>query len=267
MLKENDGIALWNSDNRKAAMKKLIIAISMFPICVSLAQTNWAFQWHGQERGIIFGQTNLSKSVKAAIRDDIALVMSHIAVAGTEIHPIQPDDPDHGKIGGLMNIRADGDTYPDDFPIGDFRMVNGVPFFLLSEEDCATYVTAITLTNSAKAKISALPAILVPFTNGFNIAKMTMRQKRDVIWHPSLQEDNDPAFKELFDESMPQTPGLLRFFPRSVLSYKMQELEEGKGLVLTCTVSGKSFFEGNPKGESTLFVHIKGRWRFCPPIM
>ena len=250
-------------------MKKTIIAISMFPLCATLAQTNWTFQWHGQERGLIFAQTNLSENVKAAIRDDIAQVMSNIAVSDTEIYPVRPNHPDHGTVDGLLNIRSHRHTYSDDFPIGYYREINGVPYFLLSEEGCSSYVTAIGLTNSASAKIAKLPAVIVPFTNGFDIANMTIKQKRGVIWNPTLQKkfgNDDKTFKEIFDESMPRIPGQLRFLPPSVLSYKMEQLEDEGDTLLTCTVLGESFFFGERKPEKALFVYIKGNWRFCPPV-
>ena len=236
------------------------------------AQTNanqWVFQWGGQTRGILFSGTNLTDSQKSAVRDDIDCVMSNVAVSNTELIVFSAGHPRYGQADGLMNIPLKGKLCPSAFPLAYYKVTNSVFSFVLSDVDCSAYAEAVALTNSYSAQITSLPATLIPFTNGFNFASMTLSQKRSVIWNPTIQQKlgtDDQAFVELFDSSMPNAPGLLRFFPLSVFSFKLQPLEEGGDALLTCTVLGESRFEGNRKKEASLFVYIDGGWKFCPPV-
>jgi len=253
-------------------MKILIVVCLIASAHTALAQTNadqWVFQWGGQPRGILFGGTNLTESQKCAVRDDINCVMSNVAVSNTELFVFSPGHPHYGQADGLMSIPLKGKICPSAFPLAYYKMTNGMFSFILGNTECSVYTEAIALTNSFFAQISSLPATLIPFTNGFNFASMTVSQKRSTIWNPTIQQrlgNDDQAFVELFDSSMPNAPELLRFFPLSVLSFKMQTLEEGGDALLTCTVLGESFFEGNRKAESSFFVYVNGGWKFCPPI-
>ncbi len=253
-------------------MKTLITVCLMMSVHTAFAQTNanqWVFQWGGQPRGILFGGTNLTDSQKCAVRDDINCVMSNVAVSNTELFVFSPGHPRYGQADGLMNISLKGKICPSAFPLAYYKMTNGVFSFVLSDAECSFYAEAVALTNTFSAQISSLPATLIPFTNGFNIASMTVPQKRAVIWNPTIQQrlgNDDQAFVELFDSSMPNAPDLLRFFLPSVLSFKLQPLEDGGDALLTCTVLGESLFEGNRKAESSLFVYVNGGWKFCPPV-
>jgi len=251
-------------------MKKLIIVISILPVCATFAQTNWTFQWHGQERGILFAQTNLTKSVKAAIRDDIAQVMSNVAVSNTEIHPIQPDDPDYGEIDGLMNIISKRHICPNGFRIGDYRTINGTPFFLLSEEFCSAYASAVTLTNQYAKQLSKLPALIQQFTNGLNVAGMTLKQKEAYIWHPYLDEQkkrNKAEYEAHISEGLPKEANLITVFNPSVLSYSKLDIEENGKPLLVCKLY-VTLNTPTPKVPDTfMFVFRNGAWRWCPDIL
>lgn len=253
-------------------MKTIITVCLLMSVHTALAQTNanpWVFQWGGQSRGILFGTTNLTDSQKGAMRDDIDRVMSNVAVSNTEVFVFSPGHPRYGEADGLMTIPLKGKICPNAFPLAYYKMTNGVFSFVLSDAECSAYAEAVALTNSCSAQILSLSATLIPFTNGFNFANMTILQKRSVIWNPTIQEklgNDDQAFVELFDSSMPNAPDLLRFFPLSVLSFKMQPLEDGGDALLTCTVLGESFFEGSRKYESSLFVYVNGGWKFCPSV-
>jgi len=234
-----------------------------------MAQTNWVFQWHGQERGIIFAQTNLSKSVKAAIRDDIAQVMAKIAIIDTEIHPARPNNPNYGMVDGLMNIRSGRHVYPDAFPIGYYREINGVPYFLLNEEDCALYVAAIGLTNSAAVKISKFPATLLPFTNGFNTANMTLKQKEAYIWNPKFSEmkkEDITKYEADITEALPKMKDWMTVVPPSVLSYSHEDWEENGKPLLTCNLNVIVNSVNGPRPFTLIFIFKDGTWRWCPEI-
>ena len=250
-------------------MKKLMMTAIMLSISHGYAQTtNWTFQWHGQTLGLYFEVTNLTKSVKAAIRDDVALVMSNIAVAETEIHPIQPDDPDLGKVDGLMNILADGRAYPDDFPIGDYRMVNGTPFFLLSEEECSAYASAVALTNQYATQLSKMPAVIWKFTNGFDVANMTLKQKEQYIWNPKfaqMKKDNITEYEADITEALPKGTNWITVLKPSVLSYSKEDLERNGKELLVCRLCIR--VNRTPPTPFTLILVFKdGAWRWCPEI-
>jgi hypothetical protein len=268
MLKENGGIALWNSDNRKVAMKKLIIAIGMFPMCATLAQTNWTFQWHGQERGVIFGQTNFSESVKVAIRDDIAQILSNVPVSNFEIYPVLPNNPDFGKVDGLINFTEKEHIWPDDFRLGDYREINGIPFFLLSEEMCVTYASAVAFTNKYAAPISKMPAVIQKFTNGFDVANMTLKQKEQYIWNPKfsdMKKENKAQYEADITEALPNGKNWITVFKPSVLSYSKEDLEQNGKELLVCRLCIR--VNRTPPTPFTLILVFKdGAWRWCPNI-
>ena len=69
-------------------MKKLILATITLSMSYGYAQTNLTFQWHGQTMGVEFEVTNLTASVKAAIRDDIAYSLSLIPTNDVAFNPL-----------------------------------------------------------------------------------------------------------------------------------------------------------------------------------
>ena len=250
-------------------MKKLIIVISMLPVCASLAQTNWTFQWHGQEKGIIFCQTNLTKIVKTAIRDDIEQVMSHIAVSNAENYPTSPDHPDLGKIDGLINFTGKEHIWPDGFPISYYRIVNGVTNFVLSVEECTTYASAVALTNKHAAQISKLPAVIKQFTNGLDIAHMTLKQKEAYIWHPYLDEQkkrNKAEYESHITMGLSFGPNRIAALQPSVLSYCKEDIENKGVPLLVCKLYVRITYIDGPAPDTFTFVFRNGAWRWCPDI-
>jgi len=276
-MSTESGVLRQTTNDKREQMKTKMMAIVLVITLMSgitQAQTppvdwSWTFQWHGQERGILFAQTNLSKSVKAAIRDDIVQVMSKVEVSSTEIYPARPNNPDYGEVDGLMNIRSKEHICPDGFPIGYYRMINGTPYFLLSEEDCDLYVKAIGLTNSAAAKISKLPAALVPFTNGFNTASMTLKQKEAHIWNPKfsqMKKDNRTQYESDITEALPTVKDWMTILRPSVLSYSHEDLEDNGKPLLMCRLYVIINRPGDPEPFTFIFVFKDGIWRWCPEI-
>jgi len=249
-------------------MKKLIIVISILPVCATFAQTNWTFQWHGQEKGIIFCQTNLTKNVKTAIRDDIAQVMSHIAVSNAENYPTSPDHSDLGKVDGLINFTGKEHTWPDDFPIGYYRIVNGVTNFVLSVEECTTYASAVALTNQYAKPLSKLPAFLWNFTNGFDVANMTLKQKEQYIWHPKfsdMKKENKAKYEADITEALPKEKNWITVLHTSVLSYGKEDLEDNGKELLICRLCIR-VNRPDPTPFTIIVVFKDGTWRWCPWI-
>ena len=251
-------------------MKKLILAISVFPLCVTLAQTNWTFQWHGMERGLIFEQTNLTQNVKAAIRDDIAQVMSNVAVSKVKIRALSPDSPNIGKADGYINIDNQEHTCPDEFPIGYYKEINGTPFFLLSEEECTTYASAVALTNKHAAQISKLPAVIKQFTNGLDVANMTLKQKEAYIWHPYLDEQkkrNKAEYESHITMGLSFGPNRITALQPSVLSYHKEDIENKGVPLLVCKLYVRITYTDGPAPDTFTFVFRNGAWRWCPDIL
>lgn len=251
-------------------MREIIIAVSMFPACSLMAQTDWTFQWHGQERGIVFAQTNLTESVKAAIRDDIAQTLSNVAVSDTEAHPVAPDNPDYGSVSGLMNIRAKRHTCPDRFPVGYYRETNGIPYFVLSEEDCALYASAVAQTNQYAVQLDALPSVIGHFTNGFDVANMTLAQKEAYIWNPNftqMKEDDIAGYEADITEALPAEAGTITVLKPSVLSYSREDLDDTENPLLTCRLNIKINRPAAPEPFTIIFVFKDGAWRWCPEIL
>jgi len=242
-------------------MKKVIIAISVFPICATLAQTNWTFQWHGQEKGIIFCQTNLTKSVKMAIRDDIAQVMSHISVSNAKNYPTSPDHPDLGKIDGLINFTGKEHTWPDGFPIGYYRIVNGVTNFVLSVEKCTTYASAVALTNQYTSAIGALSNFLAS-AEAMTPANTTTNAFLQKFWHLNknrvvkITDASEMNFAEVIQI---WGGGVHHIYP-SILQFGYGPLEEGPACL---HAEINTFKKADPMDRSSVHVVYKGgKWRF-----
>ena len=238
-------------------------------MCTTFAQTNWTFQWHGQEKGIIFGQTNLSESVKAAIRDDITQVMSNIALTNAEFYSVSPSNPQYGEVDGLINFTGKEHTWPDGFPIGYYRIVNGVTNFVLSVEKCTTYADAVALTNKHAAQISKLPAVIQQFTNGLDVANMTLKQKEAYIWHPYLDEQkkrNKAEYESHITMGLSFGPNRITALQPSVLSYHEEDIENKGVSLLVCKLYVRITYTDGPAPDTFTFVFRNGAWRWCPDI-
>jgi len=245
--------------NRKVTMQKLLVAISMFPLCATFAQTNWTFQWHGQERGIIFSQTNLSKSVKIAIRNDIAQILSNIPVSNFEIYPVLQDDPDFGKVDGLINFTGKEHVWPDDFRFGDYRVINGMTNFVLSVETCVTYASAIALTNKYATAIGSLSNFLASAeamtpvnTNAF-LQKFWHHNKNRVTVISDIPEMN-------FSKAIETWGGDVRHIYPSILQFEYGSLK-GKPACLHAEIGTVAKSDPNDK-SSVHVVYKNGKWRF-----
>jgi len=242
-------------------MKTSIITIGIFTVCAVQAQTNWTFQWHGQERGLIFEQTNLTKSVKAAIRDDIAQVMSKVVASDITVYPIQPDDPDFGKIDGLMDFVSKVHACPNNFPLGDYRTINGTPFFLLSEEECSVYASAVALTKQYASAIGSLSNFLAS-AEAMTPANTTTNAFVQKFWHlnknrvAKITDASEMNFAEIIQI---WGGGVHHIYP-SILQFGYGPLEEGPACL---HAEIKTFKKADPMDCSSVHVVYKsGKWRF-----
>jgi hypothetical protein len=256
----------------KQNLKRIILCLLLFAHG-AVAQTGVAslvFTWDGQSRGLFFSGTNLTDAVKNAIRDDIALVMANVAPSNTELIVFDSGNPSHNMADGLLNIPLKGKICPVNFPLGYYRTVNGMLSFALSDTDCEIYASAVALTNQYVAQIAELPAKLIPFTNGFDIAGMTLAQKKAYIWNPELEKqetDDIVQFEADISDALPKETNWATFFQPSVLSYRLENFEDGGDVFLTCAFNTRLNRPANPTMRTLIFAYKGGAWRWCPEIL
>ena len=85
-------------------MKKTVIFILLGASCAYAQTTNLTFQWHGQTMGLEFETTNLTASVKNAIRDDVAYALSLIAASNVTFEVSAPNT-NHTGVRESVSVR------------------------------------------------------------------------------------------------------------------------------------------------------------------
>ncbi len=256
----------------RSMMKKRIVPIMTMLVAVNLqAQASpLPFQWHGQTNGIVFRQTNLTDDVKASIRDDIELVMSRIAISNVQFIAYQPGQQRHDGADGIMTISEIGRICPSQFPLNYYFVTNGMTRYILDELGCSIYSNAVALTNQCADQIASIPTVMWHFTNGFDVANMTLEQKKMYIWNPELDKlmtKDVTKFEADISEALPKGTNWITFVQTSILSFSREQLEDGGNLLLTCRFNVRLNRPGNPVQTTLIFVYKDGAWRWCPEIL
>jgi hypothetical protein len=248
-------------------MKKLIQTIILLGASCAYAQTtNQTFQWHGQTMGIEFETTNLTDSVKSAIRDDIAYSLSLIAASNVTFEVSAPNT----NHTGVVSIHY---QTPIDYCEGVlcfYKTIGGNVWWQIDSETCSNYLAAITLTNQHATAINSFSNYFHQVKTGFDITGLTFAEKKAFFWGPLVdvfaQEEGD-NFEQFISDALTVRPSPLpesMFLPLpSILAFsawKAKEDDMQPVPVLLCTLK-----HWNPVNESTkwYFVYAGGKWRYC----
>jgi hypothetical protein len=130
------------------AMKKSVFSLLMFaPILFLSAQDlSWTFQWDNVTHGLLFEDTNLTVSAKAAIRDDIQLILSYNPSSNVIYYVFPSTSSYYGQFTGRMTIEHNRLT-PPDFSFSLYDVYGGTNYFMINEKMCINYLAKIALTN------------------------------------------------------------------------------------------------------------------------
>ena len=252
-------------------MKKLISAISVFSMCVTLAQTNWTFQWHGQTMGLDFEVTNLTTSVKAAIRDDVAYAMSLIPATNISYEAYSANHPDYGKLTGIASIAKDTPYNYCAGIINDYKIVGNTTNFVLREKACSNYVAAITWTNQYATQVATFSNFFYHVKTGFDVTGMTLAEKKSFFWGSSFLEELEASEGNGFEETLTQA---LSFRPNplpsgvfppnpSILAFIVYTDGKIIGTPLPTLFCRVRQWDSVNKNTLWDFINVGGKWRYC----
>jgi len=254
-------------------MKRLILSAVMLGISHGYAQTtNWSFQWHGQTMGLDFEVTNLTKSVKIAIRNDIAYSMSLIPTTNVVFEVFPPTHPDSAKYTGFARFSSARINYCEGV-LFFYKTVGSNVCWQIDADTSTKYLVAIAVTNQHTVAITAFTNYFNQFTGGkIDTSKMTLAEKKALVWNPPLLQHIEEAYEdkeglaELLGEvvpAVPAPPGACPFPP--ILAFKVETdlPAEWKPPLLCCEV--RYWSEGIYGGSSKFFFcYVTGKWRFSP---
>ena len=248
-------------------MKKLIQTIILLGASCAYAQTtNLTFQWHGQTMGVEFAMTNLTDSVKVAIRDDIAYSLSLIATNHVTFEASTPDTNYIAAVRFHYQI-------PVDYCEGIlclYKTIEGNIWWQIGPNACSEYLAAITLTNQHAAAVNAFSNFYHQVINGFDITGMTLEEKKSFFWGHQIEwaiKREGDNFENVLSEALasrptpppgwspPPRPPILAF-----LAWEPSEYDDQPVPVLLCKMRRD---DGNNTNTVWPFVYAGGKWRWC----
>ena len=248
-------------------MKRLIQTIILLGAsCAYTQTTNLTFQWHGQTMGLDFKETNLTASVKNAIRDDIAYSLSLIAVSNVTFELSAPNT----NHTGVVSIHY---QTPIDYCEGVlcfYKTIGGNVWWQIDSETCSNYLAAITLTNQHAVAVNSFSNFHHQVINGFDITGMTLEEKKTFFWGSYLdvleQKEGD-NFEQVISKGLSVRPSPLPTWALlplpSILAFSEWEAEEDDAQpvpVLLCTVKRWTLMNESTRWN---FVYAGGKWRYC----
>jgi len=257
-------------DLNQRIMKRLIMTAIMLSVVHGYAQTtNWTFQWHGQTMGLDFEVTNLTKSVKAAIRDDIAYSMSLIPTTNIVFEVFPPTSPSYGKYTGFADFYFPRINYCGGI-LCFYKTVGGNVRWQIGEEASSKYLSVIALTNQYASAIHSFSNFYHNVITGFDVSGMTLEEKKSFFSGSLLDEweqEKGDEFEQFITAGLSLRPSP---FPEwaspplpSILAFSKWEIDEIDVVPkpeLLCQMRRWS-----PMNKNTLwsFVYAGGKWRYC----
>ena len=244
--------------------------------CVSLSflvqsQTpNLTFQWHGQTMGVEFEVTNLTASVKAAIRDDIAYSLSLIAASNVTFEALTPTSSSYGKYAGFATISH---TTPINYCAGILCYYNtsgGQTVFQLAPDVCLAYAVAITLTNQHAAAVNAFSNFISHAKTRFDVTGMTLTEKKAFFWGTAaidaLEQEEGANFDQALTDALSSRPSDIppwAFPPMpSILAFSAWD-GAGAGVPVPTLLCKVKRWDPVNKTTHWSFVYADGTWRYC----
>jgi len=248
-------------------MKRMIIVTVglLIFVCARIQGTELTFQWHGQTMGVDFEDTNLTASVKCAIRDDIAYTMSLIVATNVVFEPLHPSNPKTSKYSGFVSFSSATPVNYCDGVLCFYKNTSEGIVFKLGQSVCSRYVAAIALTNQFVSEVNAFSNFINQVKAGYNVANMTLDQKKALFWPPSIveewQSNMGNQFEQEITDSIPAEPAPVGVWNMpSILAYQMDAntLENTNSPSLFCELRVYGATSGTRKLR---YIYANGMWR------
>jgi hypothetical protein len=221
---------------------------------------------------LLFDDTTLTDSVKAAIRGDISCANTFATINNhyTKIHT--PDDPFYGKFVGFDGLQGEHGV-PTGLGGWWYQMHNGIRYFHVRKELSKKYLPQIALTNQHKVAVGSLSNFLatVNSTTPDNVNPTeylpmwwSMRQKKPLSMTFSRYEDEELFAKS--EEDVKTFCGELSEYEVIVPSILMfRQDAEMYGGVLWCETVLRKRDSGEYKWTIINLAYCAGKWRLVLP--
>ncbi|MCL2104398.1 MAG: hypothetical protein FWH21_04995 [Kiritimatiellaeota bacterium] len=235
---------------------------------IAQAQTNWfwTFKWSGDTYGLLFEDTALKASVKAAIRDDIAKAYAFAPTNTLNIKIYTPSDPEYGTFAGIIGLQS-GSGCPKELAGGwSYTLHNGTNYFHVTAALSANYVQQIALTNQFKAAVGSLSNFLAT-VNSTTADNMNPADYAQLWW--STEKGRPLSLADF--ESGEEVKGFCRGFSEyygdiivsSILMFR-QDADKYGG-VFYCKTMVKEKEDGVYGLGFSDIIYRKGKWHLVLP--
>jgi len=225
---------------------------------------SWTFQWGTNASGVVFEDTSLTASVKAAIRDDIKRVYQFNPQSNATFRLYVLGDEEHGKYTGTFGFEKTT-ACPNEIRGLDYCVYGGTNFYAVTESISSAYAEKIALTNQHPMIMGSLSNFLHT-ANHVTVGKTTPTEFVPMWWLlkkgrvAELADDTPEGLQEGI-QSMSEA----RHYCLSLLSlWEKPPSDWGvpseKPLVVGCTVTTVSKTDGYKIDMEA--VYKKGKWRF-----
>jgi len=220
--------------------------------------------------GLQFAMTNLTTSQKTAIRDDIAYSMSLIPTNHVTFEALSPTNPDYANYTGIVSVHHETPINYLGGVLCFYKTIGGNICWQLGEEACSKYLAAITLTNQYATAVSSFSNFYHQVINGFDVAGMTLEEKKSFFWNAEVVEVIEEMEGANFEQTLtlmlsfrpaPPPPGALFPYP-SILAFTVYEDEEIMGTPLPVLFCHVKRWNPEVKRSKSDFVYIDEKWRY-----
>jgi hypothetical protein len=235
---------------------------------IAQAQTNsidwsWTFKWGEDTCGLLFADTNLTASVKAAIRDEVSKVYASVSTNNLYTKVYTPDNPKYGTFVGFIGLQDDFGG-PAELGGWNYKVHNGTNYFHIKEELSTSYLQQITLTNKYKVAVGSLSNFLATVNstladseNPADYVKLwwSMKQGKPLTLTGTEPQKHIEIFCEEFNEYEVIVPSILNF----------RQDTEVYGGVLYCKTVSRKRDDGTYEHGSVDIAFCKGKWYLVLP--
>ena len=253
--------------------KMMIIFAAIFVGSITQAQDwSWTFQRWGDTCGLLFEATNLTASVKAAIRDDIANAYIFTTTNNLFTRIYTSEDSKYGTFVGFDGLQGNKGN-PAGLGGWDYKLHNGNRYFHVKASLSDKYLQQIALTNQYKAAAKSLGSFLTTLnsitTNNVNVAKYlqmwwSMEQNKPVSLTYSRYQDHVLFFETAEDvKHFCGQIGEYEVIVPSILLFQ-QDAEKYGGVLWSKTVFRKKD-DGVYEWNFIDIAYCQGKWRLVLP--
>ena len=235
---------------------------------------SWTFQRWGDTCGLLFEATNLTTSVKGAIRDDVAKAYAAVTSSNNLSTTVYaPNEPEYGRFVGHDSLEGE-EGMPRDLSGWDYKLHNGNRYFFVKESLSTNYLAKIALTNQHQAAIGSLSNFLATAnsttTNNLNVAEYvqmwwSMEQKKPLSLTFSMYKDEVLFFpsEEEVRKFCDYFNGRYEVIVPTILAFK-QDAQKYEG-VLYCEPVYRKRSDGSYERLPIPLAYCQGKWRLVLP--